>query len=195
MSKDYWKQALEEARARRELLLDRRGNLADTQKKIDEELGQLEQVISSLLPLAGETPNSELAGFTNNLANIGLADACRAVLQANPDRFISPVGIKKMIEELGYDLKRHNNVLASIHGVVKRLVESDEAIRTTSLGGTSMYKWNPVRQPKLDLGESVQSTDLPRMRNEIKMPPPSQTSPDPRPFGTGIMPRRKKKEE
>lgn len=189
MSKDYWKQALEEARSRREVLLDRRVNLSEKLTNIDEELGQLDQVISSLIPLAGETSVAGFSRFLEDLANIGLADACRAVLQATPDRFLSPVAIKKTLEEQGYDLKQHNNVLASIHGVLKRLVESGEAIKSASMGGTSIYKWNPVRQPKLDLGKSEQSV-APRQRPAIIVPSPKI---DPN-TSIKIEPRPKKKE-
>jgi len=75
------------------------------------------------------------------LADVGLAVSCQDALKVGA-RFMTPVEVKEQLEVMGVDLSRHNNVLASIHGVLKRFSESGRALKSEADGKTS-YQWNP----------------------------------------------------
>jgi|GEM_PF-4239969 len=126
MAKDvYWpdvykkiQEELEELRESRHLQLS---DLAETTDRIV----QLEKLSEHIAPLLeeGETVLDVIAPVTN----LNLADAVREVLRRS-EHFRTPRGIRDTLEYNGYNLKeRHNNPLASIHGILKRLAESGEA--------------------------------------------------------------------
>ena len=54
------------------------------------------------------------------LADIGLSEMCAIVIKwaGNP---VTPVDVKRMIADFGYDIERHSNPLASIHTTLKRM--------------------------------------------------------------------------
>lgn len=74
-----------------------------------------------------------------------LADACRVVLQeANGP--LTPVQVRDGVINLQYNLSRHQNPLASIHSVLKRLARSGTVQHVTLKAGEgksnrSAYKW------------------------------------------------------
>lgn len=55
-----------------------------------------------------------------------LADAIRTVLK-NHKGSLSPTEVRDKVKALGYDLNKHDNVMAAVHGVLKRLEEAHEA--------------------------------------------------------------------
>ena len=83
-----------------------------------------------------------------------LADACRAVLREGKP--LTPLEVRKGIVALGYNLTKHKNPQASIHSVLKRLVESGDLKHVTASvtddDGTTIdkaaYKWVQRDVPK-----------------------------------------------
>src|SRR5262245_17994303 len=109
---------LTELREGRELQLS---DLAETNDRIV----QLEKLAEYITPLLEESET--LPDVSVPVTNLNLADAVREVLK-HSEQFRTPRGIRDALEYNGYNLKeRHNNPLASIHGILKRLVESGEA--------------------------------------------------------------------
>lgn len=70
------------------------------------------------------------------LNNIGLTDACRFVLEES-DRPLTPKDVRERLGLNGYPIKSHANMLASIHSVLKRLVQSKFA--STLRQGQKVY--------------------------------------------------------
>lgn len=158
MSRDteYWKGALKEAREQHQALCVRRDTLDIERDDVNRRIIQLEHVIASLQPVTSESPLKKIDAFLiENATEIGLADAVREVLK-NSNKFMAPVYIRDVLVESGYDLSQYSNALASIHGVLKRMVESGEVEMLTGARGT-MYRWKNV-----GLGSLRQASELTR---------------------------------
>jgi hypothetical protein len=148
MSIDFVK-ALNTARQQREELIARRSALQTELIEVDRQIMQLEQAIISLTPLADnagsiehETTAFENARFSDGLKELGLADACRKVLQTT-EMFTSPKLVRDVLEKIGYPLDRFSNPLASIHGVLKRMAESSEIVQAINDSKDVVYCWKP----------------------------------------------------
>lgn len=72
--------------------------------------------------------------------DVGLTDAIRKVLSSHEEAYLSPVFIRDRLADVGFDIKTHKNILASIHTVLKRLQRQGEAAPVLR-EGRSVYKW------------------------------------------------------
>ena len=140
--KDYWKKVLDNAqkqlaemRAERDIL-DVRLNDLNTQ------IVQLEQVLSSLEPMASEAPHDD-AVRVEGVAHLELAHAIREVLKMS-EQYRTPRGVRDSLKASGYDLDQHSNPLASIHGVLKRFAESGE-VDSLETKGKTYYRWKGLQ--------------------------------------------------
>ena len=70
----------------------------------------------------------------------GLTDAVRDLLKSHHPYSHTPVQIRDGLKEKGYGISKHKNPLASIHTVLKRLVEKGE-IREGNRDGRTVYIW------------------------------------------------------
>jgi hypothetical protein len=134
MSDETYNRALQAA-------LDEQATLLNLRAKTDNRLAQLEQMIESLVPLCDENyiGASVVPAPPMSFAGKGLADACRLVLQAE-GRFMTPIAIRDALRKGGYDEAKQSNLLASIHSICKRLVDSHEAEQQI-VGGKTFYRW------------------------------------------------------
>jgi hypothetical protein len=73
--------------------------------------------------------------------DVGLTDAIRQVLRSHQDAYLSPVFIRDRLADVGFDIKTHKNILASIHTVLKRLQRQGE-VAPWSREGRTTYKWS-----------------------------------------------------
>jgi hypothetical protein len=145
MNVDFTK-ALETARKQREALVLKRAELDAERKEVDVQIMQLEKAIESLSPLTNEDPAEVIIAdynrrFAEGLRNLGLADACRAVLQSN-GMFMTPTAIRDTLETQGFPLEQYSNPLASIHGILKRFEDSGEVIGV-AIGNKTAYRIAP----------------------------------------------------
>jgi len=56
------------------------------------------------------------------LADIGLSEMCGIVIRRAGGP-LTPVDVRRLIADFGYDIERHSNPLASIHTTLKRMEE------------------------------------------------------------------------
>lgn len=82
--------------------------------RLDAEATALRQTIAALAPLVGE------------VSSAGLTDAVRSIL-AQADEPLSASDIRDRLAALGFDMKSYSNPLATIHTILRRLTETDEA--------------------------------------------------------------------
>jgi hypothetical protein len=82
--------------------------------RLDAETAALRLTIAALAPLVGEGSST------------GLTDAIRSIL-AQADEPLSAGDIRDRLAALGFDMKSYSNPLATIHTILRRLTESDEA--------------------------------------------------------------------
>src|SRR5687768_11645685 len=88
---------------------------------------------ASLYALVNDAPLK----FEGNLAN-----AVRTVLMSE-DKSRTPVEIRDAVRVLGYDLSRHDNEMAAVHGVLKSLEEQKEVKCKEARGapGIKRFYW------------------------------------------------------
>lgn len=80
---------------------------------------QLNETYKALLPLAGD--------LIPNVATWTLANAIRLIFNGLPDgKTLTAIGVRDKLEDLGYDLSKYENPLASIHTCVRRMLDSEE---------------------------------------------------------------------
>jgi hypothetical protein len=107
------------------------------QEEIERHIARLRQTLLGLAPLC-ESPHGPLFdGFIQAIDSLSLTDAARQILQAAKAP-LAPTEIKQQLLNMGRDLSSQKNVMASIHSLLKRLVESNE-IETKDSGLT--YQW------------------------------------------------------
>jgi predicted nuclease with TOPRIM domain len=112
--------------------------------ELNTRIAHVRNSVLALSPLVGEKPEDVKEKYLHLFpdlipSDVGLTDAVRKVLQSY-DRFLSPKLVRIALQKTGYDIDRYSNILASIHTILKRLVESGEVEPETSEGGT-VYKW------------------------------------------------------
>lgn len=166
MSKEYWKEALNTAKEQLDALRIRLDALDAEREIITNEMVQLEQVVTSLTPLTSEHSLEELNAFLiENATELNLADACREVLKKN-NRYMTPIEIRDTLAASGFDLTNYSNPLASIHGVLKRFVESGTAEKHEKDGAT-MYRSKGYTAVVIPASTSGRSTSAPGLAQQL----------------------------
>jgi len=173
-----WKQALYAARDEHDQLIQKRDEIDAKQADLDTEretlekrILQLQQTITSLSELVGETHLQRKLSRTLTLRinNLTLANAIRKVLQS-ANKYWTPIEVRDMLQLQGYQMSEYSNALASIHAVLKRLRDSDEALRIAGADGKAMYRWKDLSA----------ATPMPPPRLNLKVPPSNVLMPPPR---------------
>jgi hypothetical protein len=136
----------------RELLDARRENL-------NERIIRVREGVVGLSSLAGHDPDEIRMKYANLFpelidSDIGFTDAVRKVLAANAT-LMTPVGVRTGLRTLGFDLDRYSNPLASIHTVLKRLVESGEA-EIGTVNESTAYRWK--NRPEFSVANAERAT-------------------------------------
>jgi hypothetical protein len=116
--------------------------ILDEMKRLDVRLAKIRHARAALTALESDEP-PEFEGK--------LADACRAVLKANAGRSLAPMQVRDALKALGYDLSQHNNEMASIHSVLKRLADSGPVKPKPKSDGSTRYYWPAPSDPVLDV--------------------------------------------
>jgi hypothetical protein len=86
----------------------------------DRQIAALIQTMNAIAPLLGEEP------LESDTPPPGMTDSIRGIL-AEAKEPLSAAEIRDRLAAMGFDLNSYSNPLATIHTVLKRLVESGEA--------------------------------------------------------------------
>ena len=118
----------------------------EEEKKLTIRKARLKATVDALWPLA--FPDSGYPDITS----MTLADAIRLLVQSCNDRTITVKEIRGKLQDLGFDLSKYANPLASIHTAAARMVESDELKWVDDEGKklTSGPEMKPVLGPETD---------------------------------------------
>ena len=135
---DYWKKVLQSAQKQLGAKRTERDTLETQLNTVNTEVVQLEQLVQNLIPLATEEPHDSTIRV-EGVSDLELADAIREVLQQSAE-YRTARGVRDSLRVSGYDLDQHPNALASIHGVLKRLVSSGE-VQPLNAKGIDYYRW------------------------------------------------------
>jgi len=167
MTDEHYKEAFATARQELERLLEQR-------EEIDKRISQLKQSIVALAPLAEE--QDLLAEIVKGwMGEMGITDAIREVLKSSGDA-LTAMEVKDQLVRTGTSLRDYKNPLASIHAVLKRLVESDEAIADTDTEGNATYQW--IRRfPRLSTAQKANARIESALGLNKGIAPPRMTPP------------------
>jgi hypothetical protein len=93
-----------------------------------------------------------------DISSLSLADAIRLVIHST-ERGITAKEIRGKLDDLGYDLSKHENPLASIHTAAKRMIDTEELIwvddHNKKLSAGPELKPVPEAGPSIDVLESL----------------------------------------
>ncbi len=132
--KNYWQKVLDTARQQLQEMRTERDEREAELNELNTEILQLERLLESLSPFTSEEPLT--AGIhVQNISHLELADAIRAILTIS-ELYVTPRMVRDSLKASDYDLDQHTNPLASVHSVLKRLVESGEVEQMDAKGKT-----------------------------------------------------------
>ena len=141
-----YREAFEASMQELNTLLNEREELESMRKLLDRRIEKLRQVAVGLGGICGEnieTISGKWPELTSEKAPeiTGLTDAIREVLSTNSELYLSPIHVRDLLTEMGFDTGKYKNVLASIHTVLKRLRSHKEVVDASNEGKV-VYKWN-----------------------------------------------------
>ena len=110
---------------------DELARLRRERHQLDLEITKHERLVATLGLITGEEEDSSQAG--------GFTDAVRQILQASSVA-VTPVEVRDRLNKSGFDFK-YTNLLANVHVVLKRLVQSREAIAVTPANEIGQRYW------------------------------------------------------
>src|SRR5271165_3068681 len=70
---------------------------------------------------------------------LGLTDAVRQAFKTHTTA-LQPTEVRDKLQQLGYDLTKYGNMMASIHTVLNRLLAKQEIVRC-DVGGKAGFQW------------------------------------------------------
>jgi len=130
---------LTELQNRHETLRKHRQELRSKLQQTDARMAQIRAAMGNLAALNGELPTY----------NGQLADAIRAILAVSYGEGSTAKEVRQSLLAIGYDLKKHSNPMAAIHGVLKRLSESHDVEVEKDAQGNTRYLWGSF-EPESD---------------------------------------------
>ncbi|MCU1311590.1 MAG: hypothetical protein JWO20_2715 [Candidatus Angelobacter sp.] len=134
MATDYkqiFKQVKTDIAAKRQEL----GESMRTVEGLEAEIAGLQQTALGLARMLGEEFVAE--------DEIGLTDAVRNVFKsALPSKNFTALEVRDELQAMGYDITKYGNVMASIHSVIKRLIDKDiKFVGTRGDSDKPAYQW------------------------------------------------------
>ncbi len=78
---------------------------------------------------------------------IGLTDAIRQAFKTNPNYSMNAIGVRERLQQMGLNITKYGNVLASIHTVLERLNRRGEIRAMGTIGNSQGYMWESKLTP------------------------------------------------
>jgi predicted nuclease with TOPRIM domain len=143
---EKYREAFETSVQELSALINEREELETMRELLERRIEKLRHAIVGLGGLCGETAetiNSKWPDlFPDKVQEItGLTDAIREILSSHAEHYLSPVHVRDLLKEMGFDTGKYKNVLASIHTVLKRLLGQGEVLDSSDEGRV-VYRWN-----------------------------------------------------
>lgn len=108
---------------------------------------QMSKLRNLIIANANMLPDSEKAIFIQqaNESFAGFTDTIRELFRTHP-KGLTPTMVRDKLVEAGFDLSSQSNAMASIHSVIRRLLEA-EAIERYGAADLGVYRWagEPLR--------------------------------------------------
>jgi|SRR5689334_6259350 len=144
-NEEAYRKLLDSEAATLRKLIGERKTLKNRLESINDEISRLREGVMGLAALAHVDLKVDYPDITTEAvkADIGLTDAIRTVLKESQLEFMSPSNVREalFVDEI-YPIHQHKNPLASIHSVLKRLVDADQVVTATDQDtGKTVYAW------------------------------------------------------
>lgn len=98
-------------------------------------------------------------------ADVGITDAVRGAFRLNADRRLTALQVRDVVASHGFDLSKYSNSMATIHQVIKRLLEGQELQFFGNGNEKTAYQW---------IGKTASATSLPpQVTPDMLVPQPS----------------------
>ena len=122
-------------------------DLVTKREEIDRELTGLQEAKKVLTPIYGQPLQSipSIEAFIE-ARDVGITDAVRGALRLNYPNRLTATQIRDVVESHGFDLKKYRNAMATIHQVLKRLVEDSKQVDASVEGDEKFFQW--IERPR-----------------------------------------------
>ena len=119
--------------------------LVAEQERLEKKKLILRKTLEALaLQCQAEESADDLSAETSTLIlRSSLADDIRAILKVSYPEWLRPHAVRKELENLGRDLHKYRNPQATIHMVLKRIVQAKDAEETRDPAGKQIYRAIP----------------------------------------------------
>ncbi len=117
-------------------------SLDERRDRVDRRVIEVKQGVLALGSLCGEQPWVKYPGLFPEMsvfASAGLTPSITTILSRPPGDWMSPVGVRDALKDVGYKGKS-TNILPSVHTVLKRLFDAGK-VETENRDGRTWYRW------------------------------------------------------
>ena len=132
MTQTDYKQARDRARIELRNLINRRANLDAELSTVNTRIAEVSQAVSALDLLVGDGASKQTE-LMMELAGLNLTDAVLEILRQS-ETHLTPMEISTVLRRAKYRLQDYTNPQASIHTMLRRLVQSGQADTITKDG-------------------------------------------------------------
>ena len=122
------------AREELEKLQRERAELIRGLAECDRQIAALIQTLNAMAPLAGEKPSDAPSNPGGEFTPPGLTDSIRSIL-AGASEPLTAAGIRDHLATLGFAASDYSNLLATIHTILRRLMDAREVQAHEADGG------------------------------------------------------------
>lgn len=133
MENSEFRPVLDKAKAELVVSQKRLGEHLAGQEAEEKNIARLREFIVTMSKLLGEEFVEE--------DTLGLTDAIRQAFKTHTTA-LQPTEVRDKLQQLGHDLTKYGNMMASIHAVINRLVAKQEIVRADAVGGKPAFRWN-----------------------------------------------------
>jgi hypothetical protein len=131
MDIEFYRDAFQKAIQELFTLTAERNALDDQREELNARLDQLRKGALGLSSMCGEDPKSVENSYPDLFPqliepDIGLTEAIRIVVRSHMGKRMTPVEIRSGLLNIGFDLSKYRNPLATIHITLRRLSDNHE---------------------------------------------------------------------
>jgi hypothetical protein len=141
------------------LALDELVHWGEKKKQAEHEMAKLRQLIVANANMLPEDERGAFIKSAEDSITRGFTDGIRqAFRDVHPDP-LSPTGVRDKLVAMGYDLSSQSNAMASIHSVIRRLLDAGE-IERYGAGDLGVYRWKQTGETEDTLRANRQNHPL-----------------------------------
>ena len=131
MDAEFYRDAFQKAMQELSELTAQRKTLDDHRKELDARLVQVRKGALGLGSMCGQDPRSVESTYPDLFPQriepeVGLTEAIRIVMKSQKGKTLTPIEMRTGLLNIGFDLGKYRNPLATIHITLKRLCDNGE---------------------------------------------------------------------